>query len=156
MARITGTQLKLLRLVNHKFIYSFSPILSMVNILFPGRHHMLTKFQYDYLKKLIKEGVGGKKVNRVIFAITSADHANTRRNPIPLYLRALAIDKFSADLGCEIKIYPISDVKGTDKFARYVLSQIEYQSGEKLTPHNTIGACSTPSVIVSFKKLGFL
>ncbi|MEK6933917.1 MAG: methyltransferase [Nanoarchaeota archaeon] len=127
----------------------------MITILFPGRHHMLTKFQYNYLRSIVDQGIDGKKIRRIIFAITSADHANTRRNPIPLYLRVLAIEKFSRDLPCEVKIYPIPDVKQTNKFAEYVLSQIEYQGGEKLTPKNTILACSTPPVIELFKKLKF-
>jgi SAM-dependent methyltransferase len=127
----------------------------MTTLLFPGRHHMLTNFQHNYLKNLIKTGVGGKKIERIIFAITSADHTNTRRNPIPLYLRTLAIEKFSRDLSCEVKIYPIPDVQQTKKFAEYILYQIEYQGGEKLTPKNTILACSTPPVIELFKKIGF-
>jgi SAM-dependent methyltransferase len=127
----------------------------MVTIIFPGRHHMLTKFQYSYLRGLIDKGFKGKKIDRIIFAITSADHANTRRNPIPLYLRVLAIEKFSRDLPCEIKIYPIPDVRQTKKFAEYMLHQIEYQGGEKLSPNNTILACSTPQVINLFGKLKF-
>jgi len=127
----------------------------MITMLFPGRHHMLTKFQYSYLRSIIDRGINGEKVDRIIFAITSSDHANTRRNPIPLYLRVLAIEKFSRDLPCEVKIYPIPDVKQTKKFAEYILHQIEYQGGEKLTSKNTILACSTPPVINLFKKLKF-
>lgn len=127
----------------------------MVTILFPGRHHILTKFQHQYLKNLIEKGINGKKVNRIIFAVTSANHENTRRNPIPLYLRTMAITKFSQSLPCEVKIYPIPDVKNTEKFANYLLNQIFYQSGERLTPENTILACSTPNVINLFTQIGF-
>ena len=101
----------------------------MVTLLFPGRHQILTKFQHEYLSNLVKSGVNGKKVERIVFTITSANHENTRRNPIPLYLRVLAIDKFSKDLDVEVKIYPIPDIKPSDKFADYILSQIFYQSG---------------------------
>ncbi len=127
----------------------------MVTILFPGRHHMLTNFQHNYLKDLINKGVDGKKVEKIIFAVTSSDHANTRRNPIRLYLRTLAIEKFSRDFPCEVKVYPIPDVKTTQKFAKYLISQIFYQGGEALTPKNTMVACSTPPVIGLFKKLKF-
>ncbi len=127
----------------------------MVAVLFPGRHHMLTKFQFSYLRDLIDQGVGNQRIDKIIFAVTSANHANTRRNPIPLYLRVLAIEKFSRDLSCEIKIYPIEDVKNTPKYAKYLLNSIYYQGGEKLTPKNTILACSTPSVMNLFKKLEF-
>ena len=127
----------------------------MVTLLFPGRHHMLTKYQHSYLKNLIEKGVNGDKVDKLIFAVTSANHANTRRNPIPLYLRVLAIEKFSRDLSCEVKIYPIFDVDKTDKFAEYIINQIFYYGNEKLTPKDTIIVCSTPSVIKLFKKFGF-
>lgn len=116
---------------------------------------MLTNFQYSYLRTLISNGINGKKIDRIIFAITSSDHANTRRNPIPLYLRVLAIEKFSKDLPCEVKIYPIPDVKETDKFAEYLIHQIDFLGGEKLNPSNTFLVCSTPSVISLFKKLKF-
>src|SRR3989338_2241845 len=102
----------------------------MVTLLFPGRHHMLTEYQHSYLKNLIEKGVNGDKVDKLIFAVTSANHANTRRNPIPLYLRVLAIEKFSRDLSCEVKIYPIFDVDKTDKFAEYIINQIFYYGND--------------------------
>ncbi len=129
--------------------------ISVITLILPGRHHMLTQFQHSYIKEIIEKGIQGKKVDRIVFAVTSSDHANTRRNPIPLYLRALAIEKFSRDFQCEVKIYPIPDVKQTDKFAEYILHQIEYQGGEKLNHTNAIIMCSTPSVIKLFKKLNF-
>jgi len=127
----------------------------MVTVLFPGRHHLLTKFQHQSLRNLIEERIKGEEVRRIVFAVTSSNHENTRRNPVPLYLRTMAITQFSQDLPCEVKIYPIPDIKKSDKFARYILSQIFYQSGEKLTPENTVVACSTPEVAPLFKKLGF-
>ncbi|MDP3026903.1 MAG: methyltransferase domain-containing protein [Nanoarchaeota archaeon] len=127
----------------------------MVTILLPGRNHMLTKFQHQYLRNLINDGINGKKVERIIFAVTSSNHDNTRRNPVPLYLRTMAIMKFVSDLPCEIKIYPIPDIAQSKKFAKYALSQIFYQSGEKLIPTNTILACSTSNVAGLFKKEGF-
>lgn len=124
-------------------------------LLFPGRHHMLTKFQNQYLQKIIREGVNGQKIDEVIFAVTSANHDNTRRNPLPLYLRVLAIDKFSENLPCDISIYPIKDIPQSDKYAQFLLSQIFHQSDKNLTPENTILGCSTPPIISLFKKLGF-
>ncbi len=116
---------------------------------------MLTKFQNQYLQKIIQEGVNGQKIDEVIFAITSANHDNTRRNPIPLYLRALAIDKFSRDLNCRVSMYPIKDISITDKYAQFLISQIFHQSDKELTSKNTMLGCSTLPVISLFKKLGF-
>ncbi|MFH1248630.1 MAG: methyltransferase domain-containing protein [archaeon] len=127
----------------------------MVNLLFPGRHHILTKFQHNYLKDLVDKGIKGKKIDEIIFAVTSANHSNTRRNPIPLYLRTLAIARFCSDFKCKVKVYPVPDVKATDKFAKYIIGQIFYQGGEKLTPKNTVLACSTPNVISLFKEMKF-
>ncbi len=126
-----------------------------IDILFPGRHHMLTKFQQQYLRDLATQGVAGKRVRQIIFAVTSANHENTRRNPVPLYLRAMAIDEFARELPCDFKIYPIPDVRETDHFAKYLCNQIFYESGEKVLPENTIVACSTPPVITLFTELGF-
>lgn len=127
----------------------------MTTILFPGRHHILTKFQEEYLIDLVINGIEGKKVERIIFAVTSSNHENTRRNPLPLYLRTIAITELAKKLACEVKIYPIPDISMTNKFAKIVLRQINYQSGEKLSPENTILACSTPGVIELFKKEKF-
>src|SRR3989344_294289 len=124
-------------------------------LLFPGRHHMLTKFQRQYMQKILREGVNSQKVDEIIFAVTSANHDNTRRNPLPLYLRALAIEKFCRDFKCKVSIYPIKDIPQTHKYAQFVIGQIFYQSDKNLTPQNTILGCSTPPVISLFKKLGF-
>ena len=127
-----------------------------VTLLWPGRHHLLTKFQHTYLKNLAENGLpDGRRVKKIIAAVTSANHDNTRRNPVPIYLRTLGIDAFAQDIPCEMKMYPIKDIPYTDKYAAYMISQIFYQSGERLTPENTVLACSTPSVIAIFKALGF-
>ena len=64
-------------------------------LLIPGRHQLLTQFQFQYIQGLIKNGlenekdVFGKpigshqKIEAVLFAVTSANHSNTRRNPLP-------------------------------------------------------------------------
>ncbi len=44
-------------------------------LLFPGRHHVLTRFQADYLRRW--PGV------TIVWAVTSANHENTKRNPVP-------------------------------------------------------------------------
>lgn len=116
---------------------------------------MLTKFQQQYLRNATKSIIDGKRVDKIIFAVTSANHENTRRNPVPLYLRSMAIDEFARDLGCDFKIYPIPDIRTSDKFATYTLRQIYYQGGEDINPDNTVVACSTPNVIELFGKLGF-
>lgn len=114
---------------------------------------MLTKFQFNYLNEIISS----YQINEIIFAVTSADHSNTRRNPLPLYLRTMALENFASNLKIPTKIYPIPDIPSSLKFADYILKQIYYQSQEKLklTPKNCLVLCSTPSVIAMFEKLDF-
>ncbi|HQB62186.1 MAG TPA: transferase, partial [Spirochaetota bacterium] len=66
-----------------------------MHILFPGRHHLLTDYQFKYIYRLIQAGLDGvldingetiktnSKIEDIIFAVTSCNHSNTCRNPIP-------------------------------------------------------------------------
>jgi len=47
-------------------------------IFIPGRHHLITTFQVNYLKDLVSQYPGAE----IIWAVTSADHTGTQRNPI--------------------------------------------------------------------------
>lgn len=139
-----------------------------MNILLPGRHHLLTDFQFKYLYRLIQLGlqdepdVDGRplgiseKVERVIFAVTSANHANTRRNPVPFHLRAMAILDFGQELEVPCYVFPIDDVGDMGDFASYTLKKIQHESEGmlELTPANTLVACSSP-VLNSYERLGF-
>ncbi|MFA5797857.1 MAG: transferase [Candidatus Woesearchaeota archaeon] len=147
-----------------------------MNILIPGRHHLLTKFQWEYYYDLIHKNLeededinntayknnkniqAKEGIDNIIFAITSANHANTRRNPLPLYMRAMMIEQFSEGLDVPAFLYPIDDVgalPGT-KFAEYTLKKINNASDGRfnLTPQNTIVACST-EVLEMYEALGF-
>jgi hypothetical protein len=137
-------------------------------LLFPGRHHLLTDFQFKYLFRLIKCGLSGEKdvsgiplnidnpVEAIIVPVTSANHANTRRNPVPFYLRAMAIEKFCDMLQVPSFIYGIDDVGNLRDFASYTIKRIAHQSENRLvlTPKNTVVLCSTP-VLTMYEKTGF-
>jgi hypothetical protein len=137
-------------------------------ILFPGRHHLLTQFQHDYLTELVgkplKEVVDindrdvdlDQKITAIIFAVTSANHSNTRRNPLPFYIRALAIEEFGKTLSVPCFIYGIDDVGNVANFSSYTLKRIKHESEGvfDLTPENTLVICSTP-VLEMYEKEGF-
>jgi hypothetical protein len=53
-------------------------------VLFPGRHHLLTRFQAAYLRRIAPPGT------TVVWAVTSANHQNTKRNPIAFHRREAA------------------------------------------------------------------
>jgi len=141
----------------------------MTALLFPGRHHLLTQFQFDTLKSVLGADpaslldVNGRPlelespIDTVLWAITSANHSNTRRNPLPANRREAAIERFAADLPVPSFVHLIDDIGRNDDFAEYVIKKIEVESGGRHapTPDDTVVGCSTPDVIALYERLGF-
>lgn len=121
----------------------------MAYVLFPGRHHLLTRFQADYLHRL----TSGDKT--VVWAVTSANHENTKRNPVPYHRREAAIERFSLLAGVRSVVVPVFDTAPTDRFAEVTLKNVAAVTGLELVPTNTIVACSTPEVAELYERLGF-
>ena len=134
-------------------------------ILFPGRHHVLTSFQAQYLRAL----AAGKKTDAtgtpihmdpqpiVIFAVTSWDHAGTRRNPLPGHRREAAIERFASITGLDHIVVPVLNVPPTHRFADVLLNAVSVSSRSaiELTSDNTVLASSTPELIDLFEPKGF-
>jgi SAM-dependent methyltransferase len=116
-------------------------------VLFPGRHHVLTRFQADYLRRW--PGV------TIVWPVTSANHENTKRNPVPYHRREAAIERFSVLAGLRSVVVPVFDTAPTDRFAEVTLKNITVATGLDLTPSNTVVACSTPQVAGLYEALGF-
>lgn len=126
-------------------------------LLIPGRHHLITEFQYKYLYRIIETGIEsfkdvfGQPLNTsdelqgIVFAITSASHNGTKRNPIPFYQRALIIQELSNQLNIPCYIYGIDDVGYTPNFAKHTIKSINHQSDGiiNLSPSNSVVVCST-------------
>ena len=137
-------------------------------LLIPGRHQLLTQFQFQYLQQLIQQGllqqrdvfgnpiITDEKIDAVIFAVTSANHSNTRRNPLPFYLRAIGIEAFGNLLSVPVYMYGIDDVGSLSNFATYTLKRVKHESDGlfNCTPQNTLVVCSTP-VLNMYHDLGF-
>jgi len=121
-------------------------------LLIPGRHHLLTNFQYQYLSGICKS----EKIDAIIFGVTSANHSNTRRNPLPFYLRALAVEEFGKSLNVPCFIYGIDDIGNVTNFSRYTVKRIQHESEGlfDLNPANTVVVCSTP-VLEMYERDGF-
>lgn len=118
-------------------------------LLFPGRHHLLTRFQADFLRQLAGDDA------TVVWAVTSANHENTRRNPVPYHRREAAIERFSVLSGLRSVVVPIFDTTPTDRFAEVTVKTIAAATGLELTPADTVVACSTPEVAGMYERLGF-
>ncbi|MGC4808306.1 class I SAM-dependent methyltransferase [Micromonospora sp. DT233] len=129
-------------------------------LLFPGRHHLLTRFQAEYLRRLAaptgdKTGDGTAGGATVVWAVTSANHENTRRNPVPYHRREAAIERFSVLAGLRSVVVPVFDTAVTDRFAEVTLKNVAAATGLELTPADTVVACSTPEVAAMYERLGF-
>jgi hypothetical protein len=118
-------------------------------LLIPGRHHLLTRFQADYLRSIADSDT------TVIFAVTSANHTNTRRNPVPYDRREAAIERFGAAERLRCLVVPVFDTAPTERFAEVTLKNILATTGLDLRPAETLVVCSTPEVMAMYEKLGF-
>ncbi|KQR16649.1 methyltransferase domain-containing protein [Cellulomonas sp. Leaf334] len=136
---------------------------SVDHVLFPGRHHLVTRFQVEYLHALSRGEItdtGGQVVALdpaavVVWGVTSATHTGTRRNPLPAHRREAMIERVSVSEHLPSLVAPIPDVPMSARFAVTVLGNVEMTTGRSLTPQNTVVACSTPAVAAMYAELGF-
>jgi hypothetical protein len=136
----------------------------LTSVLIPGRHHVVTRFQARYfndlrsgeVRDLDGERIELSKDSTLIWAVTSANHQNTRRNPVPANRREVAIELFSVREGFRSLVVPVFDTPSTDRFAEITLKAITAATGGMvLEPATCVVAVSTPSVIAMYKALGF-
>jgi len=122
-------------------------------ILIPGRHHLITAFQVSYLKEIISKHPDAE----IIWAVTSADHTGTQRNPISGPRRLGLIEAVMASENLPSEVYLISNKRERPNFSHYVIEEIRTQTSGRIDmkPENTIVACSTQSVIEQYRALGF-
>ncbi|MEV7963101.1 methyltransferase domain-containing protein [Oerskovia paurometabola] len=135
------------------------------HVLFPGRHHLVTRFQVDYLRALragLVSDLDGVPVRCspdavVVWAVTSANHAGTRRNPVPGHRREALIEHVTAVEHLPSLVVPVPDVAPHPRFAHLVATTVETATGHAVTldPHDTVVACSTPEVIAAYQELGY-
>src|SRR5262249_52316585 len=95
-------------------------------------------------------------ITALIWAVLSANHAGTRRNPLPGHRREVAIEDFAAHLDVPSFVFHIDDVGQSSRFADYIVKKIDVDSlGRfRLTPQNAVVATSTPELSEQFSALG--
>ncbi len=127
----------------------------MKYLLFPGRHLINTQFQADYLAKVIPE----HSIDKIVFAITSANQENSRYNPIDFPHRLVSVDRFGQAIkqttGADFTSVGIPHYPTSDRFVDITFKEIEAQSQLTLSPENTLVLCSTPSLIAAYETRGY-
>jgi hypothetical protein len=82
-------------------------------LLFPGRHLLNTVWQERYLYQVLQmppeslrfwNGQRPPPIDRIIFAVTSANQAHSRYNPIPFHARAIGVDRFAAEFKASLGV----------------------------------------------------
>ena len=132
-------------------------------VLLPGRHHLVTRFQVEYLRRLLageERDAEGRPITCapdavVVWAVTSATHSGTRRNPVPAHRREAMVEAVSAAAGLRSLVAPVPDVVPSPRFAHTVLASVEVTLGRRLGPADTVVACSTDAVAALWSDLGF-
>lgn len=116
----------------------------------------------QFLQRGRAETLDGKTViidqmAEVVWAITSANHASTMRNPVAGTRRLGMIEAIAAAEPLRAQCYLITNMAPKSDFAHYVVEEIATASRGQLclTPENCLVACSTPAVISQYQKLGF-
>lgn len=125
----------------------------MKYLLVPGRHHLITRFQIEYLRGLREK----YDTATIVWAVTSADHTGTQRNPLPGSRRLGMIEAVVASESLPSEVYLIANRRQSSHFAHYLIEDIRTQTGGRvaMNPGNTIVACSTPAVIEDYRALGY-
>ena len=114
-------------------------------LLLPGRHHVLTNFTFQYLFQIIHTQHQSQALEGVIFAVTSANHSGTRRNPLSYAHRAMMIQDFARDLGTAVYVFPVEDAGERADFSTYTVKTVNHRAQGifSLSQANTLVACST-------------
>jgi SAM-dependent methyltransferase len=125
-------------------------------LLLPGRHQAITRFQVEHLTSIL----GRSDVDRnaqIIWAVTSANHSGTQRNPISGSRRTGMIEAVCAIEKLPSQVYSVSNMTAKPNFAHYVLEEIRLESKGRVhvSPENTLVVCSTAAVAQQYADLGF-
>ncbi|MEV6411740.1 class I SAM-dependent methyltransferase [Kribbella sp. NPDC051718] len=120
----------------------------MEYLLFPGRHHVLTRYQAEFLRRYDAT---------IVWAVTSANHHTTKRNPVPFDRREAAIERLSVAVGIRSLVIGVVDTPPTDDFADVTIKAVEAGTDDEvqLDPTNTVVACSTAEVAKLYEHLGY-
>lgn len=133
-------------------------------LLIPGRHQTITNFQIDHIKQLLARKTelfdGAADIDpraEVVWAITSANHSGTQRNPISGSRRVGMIEAVCIAEQIPAQTYRIDNMTKKADFAHFVIEDIRIQSRGRvaMTPKNTVVICSTPAVIEQYRNLGY-
>lgn len=125
-------------------------------LLIPGRHQAITQFQITHLKEVLgRDDVAHEA--QVVWAITSANHGGTQRNPISGSRRVGMVEAVAAHDDIPSQVYRITNMAQKPNFAHFVIEEVRLESKGRVAmiPDNTLVICSTKELVAQYEALGF-
>lgn len=122
----------------------------------PGRHQAITRFQINHLTELLLRP-DVERAAQVVWAVTSANHAGTQRNPLSGSRRLGMIEAVSVAEDIPSQVFRITNMTQKPHFAHYVVESIRLESKGRvhLRPEETLVVCSTKEVADQYRELGY-
>ncbi len=147
----------------------------MINyIINPWRHIAVSKPLVDVWKRIFNKSkdelitlldtsgneVSFKNPKKLIIPITSANHSNTRRNPIRWERRIESLINVANSEDIPIFPYLIEERWKMENFSEYTIMSTNIAMAnegnyELLTPENSLILCSNPELIPLYQELGY-
>lgn len=147
----------------------------MTNIIYPWRHNIISNYVASKFSDIFQSSskeiselldVDWKPLKttwsfeKLIVPITSANHSNTRRNPIRAERRVEALLDFGKTSNIPIYPYMVDDRWKMDNFASYTIMSTNVAAAnewynEPITPENSIIACSNKELIPLYIELWY-
>ncbi|MFZ5440585.1 MAG: methyltransferase domain-containing protein [Myxococcota bacterium] len=122
----------------------------MTTALLLGRFHAVTRSQSDWLASL-----AAAPVERLVCVITSANHANTRRNPLEVELREQMLRPALERSGKPFVVVRVVDVPDSATWVEWVLDEVKRQAGLSLSAQDTAVYSANRDVDALFAAKGF-
>ena len=116
-----------------------------------GRFHALTCAQAAWLRAL----AGRSETEEMVCVITSADHAGTRRNPLPLSERLNMMRPLLASLPCPTQLLKVPDVSDDRDWVQGIERAVLAAGLLPLQPSDSLACTGNPVVAALFEVAGY-
>ncbi len=125
----------------------------IANLLIVGRWHGVTRDQESALRRSIDECGQGK----LIFVITAADQAGTKRHPLSVVERKEIVTELGNQLGRPYEIYAVADILDSKQWVSHLCESIRSQSNgsTRLNPADTLLVSANIDTSKRFEQAGY-
>jgi ubiquinone/menaquinone biosynthesis C-methylase UbiE/nicotinamide mononucleotide adenylyltransferase len=119
--------------------------------LLVGRFHALTRAQGEWILSLGRD----PSVERIVCALTSADHVGTRRNPLDAETRAAMLEPALAAAEKPFKLVRVNDIPDDQAWPAHVARVVGEATGWPISPESAVVYTANRSVAELFARDGY-